>query len=256
MSTALELSRWERGIRVASRSDAALFAYLWFYEWHLFDAVARGEHTAGSWNWDWDVDESGSVAVMDGDWLRLRADATDDGAALSLTLANTSDHDWPSIAAIIPCLNPGHPERPMERNSLFLDEAHTLTYFLGENGLDSIAGAFPREIHFDHARQADIASWEKEDESGAFVFGGKWPTSERDAYAGIMIRESCDGRYVMGIAWESFLSAQGHNPWNCMHLSVRVGPLARGESRTIRGRLYLMEGSKETCLQAFERDFT
>lgn len=241
---------------MASRSDAALFAYLWFYEWHLFDAVDKGEHTAGSWDWSWRVSGDGSAAEMDVGWLRLCADATGDGADLSLEITNTSDHAWPSIAAIIPCFNPGDPEQPSQRNTLFLDEAHTLTYFRGEDGLDPIAGAVPRDIHFNHACRPDIASWDKEEEGDAFVFGRKWPTSDRDAYAGILIRESCDGRYVMGIAWESFLSAQGHNPWNCMHLSVRVGPLAQGECRTIRGRLYLMEGAKETCLQAFEKDFT
>ena len=99
-------------------------------------------------------------------------------------------------------------------------------------------------------------SWDKENADGNFVFDEKWPTSERDAYAGIMIREYDAGRYVMGIAWESFLSAQGHNPWNCMHLSIKVGPLARGDKKTIRGRMYLFEGSKEDCLTDFEKDFT
>jgi hypothetical protein len=40
-----------------------------------------------------------------------------------------------------------------------------------------------------------------------------------------------------------------------MHLSVRVGPLKQGQSRTIRGRIYLIKGSKEDCLRRFEKDF-
>ena len=100
-------------------------------------------------------------------------------------------------------------------------------------------------------------SWQGEGEDRKFVFEKKdWPASERDAHAGIVIRESSDGRYVMGIGWDSFLLAQAHNPMNCMHLSIKVGPLARGEKKTIRGRIYLFEGSKEDCLREFEDYFS
>ena len=121
--------------------------------------------------------------------------------------------------------------------------------------MELIKDRFPRAIHFNHECRSAVMSWKREKGSGRFVFDEKWPTSERDAFAGIMIRESTEGRYVMGIGWESFLSAQGHNPWNCMHLSVRVGPLEVGEEREIRGRMYLFEGSKVDCLNAFENDF-
>ncbi len=49
-------------------------------------------------------------------------------------------------------------------------------------------------------------AWDKEKDDGTFIWSDKWPTSPRDAYAGIMIRESSDGRYVMGIGWEAFLN--------------------------------------------------
>lgn len=252
---AMKLSAWERGIRLASRRDPDLFAFLWFYEWHLFDAVKKGEHTPGTYGWHWDVDAEGLAAHMDAGWLKLQAQAVENGAELFLTIANHTDHDWPSIAAIIPCLNPGDPKKPLDRNPIFLDEGHIHTYFKGQTGLALIKGAYPREIHFNHECRSAIMSWNKEREDGAFVFDNKWPASERDAYAGVLIRESADARYVMGIAWDSFLSAQGHNPWDCMHLSVKVGPLAKGETRTIRGRMYLFEGSKAACLDAFEKDF-
>jgi hypothetical protein len=71
-----------------------------------------------------------------------------------------------------------------------------------------------------------------------------------------MIRESTDGEYVTGIAWEDFISVQGHNPWCCMHLSIRVGALKKGESKTIRGRIYLFKGNKDECMELFKKDFT
>jgi hypothetical protein len=70
-----------------------------------------------------------------------------------------------------------------------------------------------------------------------------------------MVRESVDGKWVAGIAWVDFLSAQGHNPRKCAHLSVRVGPLKCGQSKTVRGKIYLFQGTKEDCLRHFRRDF-
>ncbi len=110
------LKRWERGLRLESRSDPDLFAFFWFYEWYLFDAVQKGEHTAGKYDWQWRVDDSWATAQMTADWLKLVAHATANGARLSLTIANRTDHDWPPIAALIPCVNQGDPRKPKERN--------------------------------------------------------------------------------------------------------------------------------------------
>lgn len=260
MSDTMKLVRWDNGVILESRSDPSRFAFLWFYEWHLFDAVLKGEHTTGACNWNWRFDESGSTATMNADWLKLHIDAKQNGADLSLEITNNTDHDWPAISAIIPCFNPGgstpgDPTKPLRKNPFFLDEERTNTYFQGKDGLELLKGKYPREIHFNHECHPAIMSWAKEREDGRFVFDDKWPASDRDAFAGIMIRESSDGRYVMGIGWESFISAQGHNTLNCMHLAAKVGPLRTGEKRTIRGRMYLFEGSKEDCLEAFEKDF-
>ncbi len=251
----IKLHEWERGIRFESRTNSELFAFLWFYEWHLFDAVCKGEHTRGDHKWNWDFNTEGTQARMDADCMSMDVQTNTHGADLALTVHNKTDYDWPEIAAIIPCFNPGDPLTPELRNALFLDEGHVHTYFRGENGLMPIKGAVPREIHFNHQCKNNVMAWDKENADGSFVFDSKWPTSNRDAYAGVMIRESSNRHYVMGIAWESFLSAQGHNPWNCMHLSIKVGPLAQGASKTIHGKVYLFAGDKDACLSAFDEDF-
>jgi hypothetical protein len=69
-----------------------------------------------------------------------------------------------------------------------------------------------------------------------------------------VLRESAGGGWVTGVAWEDYLSAQGHNPRRCMHLSVRVGPLSRGERKSIRGKIYLFCGDREDCLARYRRD--
>ena len=41
----------------------------------------------------------------------------------------------------------------------------------------------------------------------------------------------------------------------CMHVATKVGPLARGERRALRGKLYLFPGDRFEGLRRFERDF-
>jgi len=69
---------------------------------------------------------------------------------------------------------------------------------------------------------------------------------------GLIIRESTDGQWVAGIEWDDFLSCQGHNPWQCMHLCVKVGPLKKGETKTIHGKIHLFKGTKEDCYRRAE----
>ena len=239
------------GISLNSDEGADGFSYLWFYEWHLFDALNKSEHSKGSAEWEWTIAPDGRSAKIDSERIKLTAKASDDGADLTLRITNTSDHNWPPIAAIIPCLNPGKSDQ-MKVNTAFLDQGHDHTYFLGSDGLRLLKG---REIHFNHDSRTAIMDWKKGRNNDHFVFSSKWPTSEVDAYGGLLLRESDDKTWVLGIAWESFISAQGHNPWHCMHLSIGVGPLAPGETKTIRGKMYLFEGTKEDCLERFNRGF-
>jgi len=178
---------------------------------------------------------------MDTSWLKLTIKATQSGADMLLQITNTTDFDWPEIAAMIPCFNPGTDLAKVSdavANPLFFDDKHQNTWFIGENGPDLISGEkFPREIHFNERLLPAINAWNKERDDGTFVFSEKWPTSERNATRGLMIREDNEHQWVMGIAWEDFLSAQGHNPWKCMHLSVRVGPLKRGQSKTVHSSI-------------------
>ena len=255
---ATRLSIWDRGVKVTSIDDESLFAYLWFYEWSLFDAIEKGEHKGGRSDWEWAVDSEGRLAESKSDWFSIRATAVEDGADLEFEVTNRSEHDWPDIAAIIPCFNPGF-DGPKKTDAVanldFLDDDHDRTYFYGANGLDLLAGEAPREIHFNHDLMPSVQTWDKRRDDGNFIWYHKWPTSKRDAFAGLLVRESKDRSKTMAIAWDSFVTAQGHNPWKCMHLSVGLGPLKQGETKTIRGKIYLFEGTKEDFLAKFRRDF-
>ncbi len=254
----MKLSIWDRGIKVTSSADKDTFAYLWFYEWSLFDAVREGEHKSGVSDWVWTVDPEGKSAYTQSGWFTFKAEATLDGANLELQVTNNTERAWPDIAAIIPCFNPGF-DGPKKTDAIpnpnFFDDDYQRTYFLGRNGLELLSGAYPREIHFNQRLLPSVQSWEKERDDEQFVWYHKWPTSERDAYEGLVVRESEDRTQTMAIAWDSFLTVQGHNPWKCMHLSVGLGPLMPGETKTIRGKIYLIEGSKEDCFARYKQDF-
>jgi len=241
----VKLLAWERGIAVASRDQPGMAMYLWFYEWNMFGAVARGQHTGGGYKqFARQVSEDQNEAVLTSDTMELKARAAEDGAELLLTITNRSDHDWPDVAGIIPCFNPGPKDDPNEQF------ANANTWFVGPDGL---VRQEKREIHFN----ADLrSSIDARSDQGRFVFSHKWPTSDVDATEGLLLRESTDGQWVTGIAWERFLSAQGHNPWQCMHLCIRVGPLKRSETRTVRGRVYLFPGTKEDCLRRMRADLS
>jgi len=234
--------------------------FYWFYEWNMFDAVAPGQHTQGTFHSSRTISPDRTQAVLELPGLRLSVGVVLDGAELQLRVANNTAHAWPALAGIIPCLSPGRLESAARTpaastfyhvplNTQLADPDRQRTYFLARQGLLPLTS---RDIHFcEHLR----ATVDRASDQGRFVFTSKWPTSEVNAVAGLLIRESMDGQWVTGVGWEDFLSVQGHNPWNCLHACVRVGPLAPGQTKTIRGKLYLLRGSRSDCLQRFRKDF-
>lgn len=248
----LRLFEWQKGIGVQSRSEPGMSVFLWFYEWNMFDAREQGIHTPGSFEFERSVNKAGTEAEILAPDMRLVMKTVADGVELALEITNRSNHDWPDIAGIIPCFNPGAPNDQAERwptAKLNAQFDHRNTWFVSREGLTKLN---EREIHFDAALRSKINAAAIDDK---FPFTHKWPTSPKNAHKGLMIRESANGKWVAGIAWEQFLSAQGHNPWQCMHLCVNVGPLKQGETKSIRGRIYLFEGDKDDCYRLYTAEF-
>jgi hypothetical protein len=222
--------------------------YLWFYEWNLFEAFGKGQHTAGNHIPAKELSKDGRNGALKHTGLRLEVNAQNDGADLQLTVTNETSHDWPLIAAIIPCLSPGD-RKVVPPTEAFFDDAHERTWFLGNDGLVRLVR---RDIHFNSMFRTEIDSAASD---GEYVFSQKWPTSQIDAKHGLLLRESVDKKWVAGIGWEDFISVQGHNPWRCMHQSIRVGPLKPAEKKRVKGRVYLFEGTKTDCVRKFGNDF-
>jgi len=243
-------------LEVAPRGEEGRSFYLWFYEHSLFDALEKGHSTFhGPLPSSLEVTADGSSAMISalGDRkVQLQCQVVEDGVDLELEVTNHTDYTWPGESGLIPCFFPGSPD-PNNPNppitDSFRDEEHTRTYFLGADGIEVLEN---RDIHFNHLLKNPI---ERIYQKGPVDFTVKWPRSKRDAHAGLMTRESSSGGWVASIAWEDFVSVQGHNPLRCMHLGVRLGPLEPGQKKKVHGKIYLFQGSKENGLKRFEKDF-
>ncbi len=236
------------GVCLHHREKPGLDMFLWLYEWNLFDAVEKGEHTHGAVLPGRAISANQEEATVSSDGIEFRFEAVEDGAIVRLIITNRSDHDWPPLAAVIPCFNPGPAAL---RSRRFSDDGQTRTFFLSAKGLEALR---TREIHFRNELLPVVIG--RLSPLGQFVFSPKWPTSRQGSSGGLLVRESEDGEWVTGIAWEDYLAAQGHNPWKCMHLAVRVGPLPRGETKKVRGRVYLFRGNRNDCLAKYRKEFS
>jgi hypothetical protein len=59
-----------------------------------------------------------------------------------------------------------------------------------------------------------------------------------------------------GVYWERTAYVSNRQPADCVHAWVDFGPLAAGQSRTLQGAVYFIEGSKDDLLELWGRDFT
>lgn len=240
---------WGEGA-VIRHGDSPAAMYYRFYEWNLFGAVRPGLHTQADKNQRVDskwTDGSGVIEYPD-HGLTLTLEPVENGVEMALRIDNHSGRDWSPLAALVPCLNPGR-EFEDPKYPPLADRDQERTYYYGRSGLEPLAD---REIYW-HEEYSDRVERQRPDEG--FPWDEKWPTAQETMVEPLMVRESADGRWSIGIAWEDALSAQGHNPWWCMHLGAAIGPLDAGETRTPSGKLYLRRGGAERVVEEYERDF-
>jgi len=65
---------------------------------------------------------------------------------------------------------------------------------------------------------------------------------------------SADGRYILATAWEPYQELfQG--VVICLHSDFRLGGLSPGETKTARGKIYLIKNDAEELLRRYQRDF-
>jgi hypothetical protein len=63
------------------------------------------------------------------------------------------------------------------------------------------------------------------------------------------------GRIAAGLYWERTAYVSNRHPADCVHAVVDFGPLAAGHSRTVRGKFYYIEGTRDELLERWKKDF-
>lgn len=58
-----------------------------------------------------------------------------------------------------------------------------------------------------------------------------------------------------GMYWERTACISNRHPADCVHSWIDFGPLAAGQSRTLRGAVYFIEGTKDDLMALWESDF-
>jgi hypothetical protein len=62
-------------------------------------------------------------------------------------------------------------------------------------------------------------------------------------------------RIVAGLYWERTAFVSNRHPADCVHAGIDVGPLAAGQARTLHGKVYFLEGTKDDLLAHWQQDF-
>jgi len=71
------------------------------------------------------------------------------------------------------------------------------------------------------------------------------------AASGVILRTREDGRFTVGTAWESVCELfHNEDAHHCIHSVAALGDVEPGETKTVRGRIVLIEGSAEEALKS------
>jgi hypothetical protein len=62
-------------------------------------------------------------------------------------------------------------------------------------------------------------------------------------------------RISTGLYWERTAWVSNRHPADCVHAVVYLGPLPPGGSRTVHGKFYWIDGTKDDLLAAWQEDF-
>ncbi len=90
---------------------------------------------------------------------------------------------------------------------------------------------------------------------GLIVRESASPEEAPDSYWQLTAPEATWETWTAGFYWESSAYISNRHPADCLHIGIDLGPLESGQSRTVRGKFYWLEGTKEDVLTLWQKDF-
>ncbi|NND08703.1 MAG: hypothetical protein HKN87_20200 [Saprospiraceae bacterium] len=154
---------------------------------------------------------------------------------------NSSDAHWAQ-----PCIRVGHFTGTQDDPDKYAYVANSFIF------LDDTVAFMPTKDWALEARYIPGQVWRPTDVPAADV--NPRPLNPHIPSNGLIGCVSGDGKWLMATTWE---------PWHelfqgvirCLHSDFRIGGLAAGEKKKLRGKIYLMENDVPLLLQNYHRDF-
>jgi predicted GH43/DUF377 family glycosyl hydrolase len=184
----------------------------------------------------WDRAEEFGIRFIQGVHYRVIIGHVEHGLALRVTVRNLSERTLHNVVAF-PCL--GHP------TPNFRDEAMERTFIVTAAGLTALADTDrgtgdPIRTHY-------IVEGMRPMRFVGVPFWGE-PSATRAA-AGAILRTSACGRFTVGTSWEAVCELfHNEDAHHCIHSVPTLGDIEPGDTRTVRGRIVLVEGGPPAAL--------
>ncbi|MEY2409383.1 MAG: hypothetical protein QOF48_2053, partial [Verrucomicrobiota bacterium] len=228
---------------------------------HYLEAYCRADSTDADWVRHTIIRHTNELLSLssDGKVLKLK-DTLEDGVTVHHTITAKDDE----VDFQLEAFNPGtarseaHWAQPCVRLSGFLG----LNEKTASNATDYLARAF---IFLDgKPARMPTRQWATQ---ARYIPGQVWcpadvprtdvnprPLSPLVPDNGLIGCFSADEKMIFATAWEPYQELfQGVG--RCLHSDFRLGGLKPGETRKIRGKIYIVSGSIDALLKRYERDF-
>jgi hypothetical protein len=170
--------------------------------------------------------------------LRYRAILSPDlnGLHLRLTVINRSPTPFHNVTGF-PCLSAqSDPFFDPELSRTWIQTAAGLTP-LNQTGRGTVD---PRRTHYRLEGGTPVNQY------GKFFWG---EPSSTMATSGVVLRSSRDGRFTIGTGWDTVAQIfQNEDHHHCLHSLPAFGDLLPGQTKTVCGRIVLVEGGPEAAL--------
>jgi hypothetical protein len=200
--------------------------------WHEWEAVEADLETMRTGH----LPVQGKVYFLGG--IRYRAILKPDlnGLRLRLTVINQSQTIFHNVTGF-PCLS--------AQSESFHDPDLSRTWIQTATGLTPLnqtgrGTVDPRRTHYRIEGCQPIKHY------GEFFWG---EPSSTVAASGVILRSSRDGRFTIGMAWDSVAQIfQNEDAHHCLHSLPAFGDLLPGQTKTVCGRIVLTEGGPNEAL--------